>query len=120
MAVSELGNVIEVFPAGQMIMVDKFLSYSAPSIDENIVLSASTFILTIAVQLLNARFPMVVSEFGSVIDVSASQPENASSPMAVSELGSVIDVSPMHLANAKSPMVVSELDSVIDVSLMQP
>ena len=52
--VSELGNVIDVFLAGQMIMVDKFLSYSTPSIDENVVLSASTLILIIAAQPENA------------------------------------------------------------------
>ena len=46
------------------------------------------------VQPLKAYPPMVVTEFGIVIEVSPVQSQKAASPMVVTELGIVIDVSP--------------------------
>ena len=51
-------------------------------------------------QLLNADWPMLVTEFGMVTLVRREQSENARSPMLVTEFPMVRLVWPEHLLNA--------------------
>jgi hypothetical protein len=64
--------------------------------------------------------PIVVSESGSVIDVSEEQQEKAATPIIISESGSVINVSEEHSRKASSPIILSESGRVIEISDQQP
>ena len=69
---------------------------------------------------LKANPSIVVTESGSVMDVSDEHSTNAHSSIVVSESGSVMDVSEEQLAKASHPIVVRELGRVMDVSEEQP
>ena len=43
-----------------------------------------------------AAFPMLVTEFGMLIDARPLQPWKALSPIVVTELGMLTDVRPLH------------------------
>ena len=45
-----------------------------------------------------ANSPILVTEFGMVIDVKPEQPEKAPSPILVTEFGIVIDVKPVQFS----------------------
>ena len=64
---------------------------------------------------MNERALTVVSEFGSVRDVSKWQLINAPSPMWVSISGNVIEVTLSHFENADLPIRVNEFGSVTEV-----
>ena len=45
---------------------------------------------------MKANPPILVTEFGMVIDVKPLQPEKANLPILVTEFGIVTDVKPLH------------------------
>ena len=54
-----------------------------------------------------------------VIDVRFEQYQNALSPILVTEFGIVIEVRPVHSPKASSPILVTEFGIVIEVRLWQ-
>ena len=73
-----------------------------------------------AEQPLNVELPMVVIDFGMVIEAKLLQYSNALFPMFVTELGMVTDDSLVQLAKALLPMVVTEPGIVTMVSPVHP
>ena len=57
---------------------------------------------------MKALFPILVTEFGIVIDVKLLQSLKALSPILVTELGIVIDVKLLQPEKAYSPIIVTE------------
>lgn len=68
---------------------------------------------------LKALLPILVTEFGTVIDVRPEQPEKASFPILVTEVGIVTEVRPEHSEKASFPILVTEAGIVIEVSPLQ-
>ena len=54
--------------------------------------TSTTYTIGGILMSLKAPLPIVVTEFGIVIDVKAAASENAQEPIVVTELGIVIDV----------------------------
>ena len=71
-------------------------------------------------QLLNASFPMEMTEEPIVTLASPVQSWNALSPISVTELGMVTLVSPVQLSNALYLISVTELGMVTLVSPVHP
>jgi hypothetical protein len=66
-------------------------------------------------QFMKAPSPMLITEFGIIIEVSALQHPKASFPILVTELGIMIDVRPKQPWKAYAPMLVTELGIIIEV-----
>jgi hypothetical protein len=66
-------------------------------------------------ETLKAEFPIVVTEFGIVMDVSRPQLPKAEFPIVVTELGMLMDVI-LHDIKAKFPILVT-LSPNITVSM---
>ena len=71
------------------------------------------------VQPLNALSPMLVTDAGISMDVSALHPRNALSPMLCSPAGSVTAVRLVHPPNVFSAMLVTEDGISMAVRLVQ-
>ena len=54
-----------------------------------------------------AQSPILVTEFGMVIDVKPMHPLKASHPILVTEFGMVTDVKPLHFSKARYPILVT-------------
>ena len=61
---------------------------------------------------MKAQSPILVTEFGMVIDVKPLHLAKAPSPILVTEFGIVTDVKPLHLA--KAPPIISDIFSGIE------
>ena len=61
---------------------------------------------------LKASYPILVTEFGIVIDVKPLQPEKAEFPILVTELGIVTEVRPLH--SSKAPPIIVDIFSGIE------
>ena len=64
--------------------------------------------------------PIVLTEFGMVIDWSDEHCSNKQLPIVVTELGMVTDWSDEQFQNAYSPIVVTEYGMVTDWSEVHP
>ena len=92
--VTELGIIVFLHPLINMFVAVSImaLQFSRESYTE---LPLSTFMLVKPLQLLNAMWPIEVTELGMVTLVKPLQPQNASSPISLTELPMVTLVKPL-------------------------
>jgi hypothetical protein len=105
MVVTKFGIVIEVNPVS--------LNALSPMVLR--LLLASNVTEVKPEQDANAKFLILVTEFGIVIEVKPEQDSNALFPIIVTESGIVIDVKDDSL-NSLSPILVTESGIVMDVN----
>ena len=67
----------------------------------------------------NGFSPILVRDFGSVMDVRHLQFQNAAPPIVFSPSGSVMEVRLLHISNALSQMTVTILGTTYD-SILSP
>ena len=84
MLVTELGIVVDWHPAIRVLVAVSIIALQL-SRESNTMLPLSTTMEVREEHLLNARFPMLVTELGIVIEVREEHLENALSPMLVTE-----------------------------------